>query len=110
MTQVQEESVEQTQALFQCPNANCLCVFVSAVDLYLHLTVPGACKARMDKLGWRPSDFDKSGRTEWRFANEDPQLALAVRQNGGKLSIGDDSTIILSADGKYLKKVRKDHE
>ncbi len=100
---------EAKQVLFQCPSPDCPCIFVSAGDLRLHLTCPGACRA-LDRMGWRRSSFDSSGRTSWRFASEDPQLALAVRQNGGKLSVGEDSTVILSVDGKYLKKVRKDHE
>ena len=78
---VQEETVEQDakQVFYKCPNSSCPCFFVSSHDLHVHMTSPSACKARVDKLGWRRSSFDDS---EICPSERDPELARACRQNG----------------------------
>jgi len=59
---------------------------------------------RKEKLEpkWRPS---KSGRSEWIYASEDPELAKRLDANGWK-SIGD-YIYRLSEDGQFIRRMRK---
>jgi hypothetical protein len=65
-------------------------------DLESHKRV---CKG--SDVGWMKSKFKQD--EEWRLSSSDPQLALAVRQQG-PISMGSGGSIWLSPDGKYLKR------
>jgi hypothetical protein len=70
----------------------------------LKQTLLSGFQPRKEKLEpkWRPS---KSGRSEWIYASEDPELAKRLDANGWK-SIGD-HIYRLSEDGQFIRRMRK---
>jgi hypothetical protein len=84
----------------------CTCWFGNSHDMNAHLDARGRRphgNGEPEQISWRKSTYDDG---EWCPCDSDPQLKLAVQQNGKVIINGFEIT--LSPNGKWLRRKKVD--